>query len=37
MPLLQPLQTGGRSDFWDECKTWTSQRRTMEFCIVIEL
>jgi hypothetical protein len=37
IPYLQPLQNGGRSNFWGGCKTCTSQRGTMKFCILIDL
>jgi hypothetical protein len=37
IPYLQPFQNGGRSNFSGGCKTCTSQRGTMKFCILIDL
>jgi hypothetical protein len=37
IPYLQPLQNGGRSNFWGGCRTCTSQRGTMKFCILTNL
>jgi hypothetical protein len=34
---LQPFQNWGRSNFWGGCKTCTSQRGTIKFCILIDL
>jgi hypothetical protein len=34
---IRPFKNGGRSDFWGGCRTCTSQRRTMEFCILIDI
>jgi hypothetical protein len=36
-PQLQPLQNGARLDFWDGCKTFTNELRTIKFLILIDL
>jgi hypothetical protein len=37
IPYLQPFQNGGRSNFWDGCKTCIIQRGNMKFCFLIDL
>jgi hypothetical protein len=37
IPYLQAFQNGGRSNFWGGCKTCTSQRGNIKFCILINL